>query len=134
MNGLSWYQSIQRNPIEEQTLEAKLDVAVEVERIMIQNGLSRAQLAKTMGTSAPYISKILQGDANLSIESLVKIATALNTQLDICFRAKNQTARWFKIIDRNNGLQSKNEANFFGTDRHKIKQPALGVSGHVEAA
>jgi len=45
-------------------------------------GLSYADLAKKMGTSAAYISKVFRGDTNLTIESMVKLARATGGQLD----------------------------------------------------
>ena len=45
-------------------------------------GLSYADLAKKMGTSAAYISKVFRGETNLTIESMVKLARATGGQLD----------------------------------------------------
>ena len=44
---------------------------------------SYADLAKLMGTSNAYISKIFRGDANLTIESMVKIARAVGCNISI---------------------------------------------------
>ena len=61
----------------------KLDFAVALERRRRLSGLSYAAMAKTIGTSAAYITKIFRGDANLTIESMVKLARAAGGQVNI---------------------------------------------------
>jgi len=61
---------------------AKLEFAVALEQQRRAAGLSYADLAKKMGTSAAYISKVFRGDTNLTIESMVKLARATGGQLD----------------------------------------------------
>lgn len=43
--------------------------------------ISQSQLATRMGCSQQYVSKVLKGQENLSIETLCKIQTALGIQL-----------------------------------------------------
>jgi transcriptional regulator with XRE-family HTH domain len=47
---------------------------------MRQVGISRSELAARIGVNPAYISKILRGDTNFSLETMVKIATALDSQ------------------------------------------------------
>ncbi len=61
---------------------AKLEFALNLEQQRRAAGLSYADLAKKMGTSAAYISKVFRGDTNLTIESMVKLARATGGQLD----------------------------------------------------
>lgn len=62
---------------------AKLDFSQELERQRRLQGLSYSALAKKLGTSAAYISKVFRGDANLTIESMVKLARASGGKLSI---------------------------------------------------
>ena len=62
---------------------AKLEFALALEQQRRAAGLSYADLAKKMGTSAAYISKVFRGDTNLTIESMVKLARATGGQLDV---------------------------------------------------
>jgi len=62
---------------------AKLNFAVALEKQRRTAGLTYAELAEKVGTSAPYISKVFRGDANLTIESMVKLSRAAGAQLDI---------------------------------------------------
>ncbi|HEY0075534.1 MAG TPA: helix-turn-helix transcriptional regulator [Abditibacteriaceae bacterium] len=60
---------------------AKDDVANEIFDLMAQQKITKAQLAKKMGVSRVYIGKVLQGGANLTIETMVKIGLALGYHL-----------------------------------------------------
>ena len=48
---------------------------------MEEQGLTQKTLAEKMGCSQQYVSKILKGRENLSIETLCKIETALELSL-----------------------------------------------------
>jgi len=45
-------------------------------------GLSREKFAEIVGLSSYYIGQIERGDRNMSLDSLVKIASALNLSID----------------------------------------------------
>jgi transcriptional regulator with XRE-family HTH domain len=46
-------------------------------------GLTRTALAEKIGSSPAYITKILRGDTNFTLDSMVKIATALGCELTV---------------------------------------------------
>ena len=50
---------------------------------MKSSGLTRSALADKIGTSPAYITKILKGETNFTLDSMVKIAHALNCELAI---------------------------------------------------
>lgn len=60
-----------------------LSVSTEIYQIMAEKGITKADLAKRLGTSKAYVTKILTGDANLSLKTLAKIQNALNSQFKI---------------------------------------------------
>lgn len=62
---------------------AKVDIAFELSRLMKQEGVSKAELARRLKKSRAYVTKVLQGGANLTIESLVRIAFVLGYRLDV---------------------------------------------------
>lgn len=53
--------------------------------LMEQQRLSRTQLAERMGVSPAYITKILDGNLNLTIKSLLKLSEAFGCELTIHF-------------------------------------------------
>ena len=50
---------------------------------MKADGLTRSALAEKIGASPAYVTKILRGDTNFTLDSMVKIASALGCDLTI---------------------------------------------------
>lgn len=86
MNGLSkasnWVKNYRKSPdyIADQV---KQDFAVSIEKSVIEKNLNRTDLAQLLGTSKSYITKVLRGDTNLTIESMAKIAHALDLKIKL---------------------------------------------------
>lgn len=57
----------------------KLKVADALITLMDERGISRSELARKAGTSPAYITKVLRGYENLSLETLAKFAFALES-------------------------------------------------------
>ncbi|WP_266034448.1 helix-turn-helix transcriptional regulator [Brucella intermedia] len=63
--------------------DMRAEIQYEILRCLKQADISQAQLAKRIGVSAPWVSQILGDDANLTIESIVKIFLAFGKQCKI---------------------------------------------------
>lgn len=63
--------------------KAQSDFAYRLEDLMGRRGRSRKQLAADIGSSPAYITKIMSGDANFTIETMVKVLDALDADLII---------------------------------------------------
>jgi transcriptional regulator with XRE-family HTH domain len=50
---------------------------------MEERGVTRSELARRLGTSQAYITRVLSGHANLTLKSMSKLAVALGLQLDV---------------------------------------------------
>lgn len=53
-------------------------IAIKVAMSMKQQGLSRQDVADRMGCSPQYVSRLLKGEENLSLETICKLEDALN--------------------------------------------------------
>jgi transcriptional regulator with XRE-family HTH domain len=62
---------------------AKVEFAIELGRLLRASGIKKAALADRMGVRRPMVSKLLRGDANVTIETMVKAARALGAKLHI---------------------------------------------------
>lgn len=71
--------------------KAKLDFAIELNERCRAAGISNAQLARKLNTSASYITKIFRGDTNFTIETMVKLARAAGAAID--FHLVDESAR-----------------------------------------
>lgn len=63
--------------------DAKFRFSLKMAEKANQLDLKNSEIAKRIGTSNSYVSKIFRGYANLTIDSMVKIARALECELDI---------------------------------------------------
>lgn len=50
---------------------AKLEFVVALNKVMNEKGISRSDLARLSKKTPAYITKVMSGDANLTIESMV---------------------------------------------------------------
>ena len=53
-----------------------------------QLNISQMQLAKLVGTQQPAISRLERGDGNITINTLCRVAAALNADLEISLKAR----------------------------------------------
>lgn len=81
---------------------AKLDFALEISRQMKAKSVSRADMAKLLGTSPAYITKLLRGDANLTIESMVKASRVLGSDLHMHIAHRDAAVRWLDVHTNQN--------------------------------
>jgi transcriptional regulator with XRE-family HTH domain len=51
--------------------------------ILEKRGMTRREFGKKLNVSPAYITKLLRGDPNLTLKSLVKISQALGLSLDV---------------------------------------------------
>jgi transcriptional regulator with XRE-family HTH domain len=94
-NWQQWVTEAQQSP-EFAAEQVKLDFAVALERRMSQQGITRAELARKLGTSAAAITQTLRGDANLSIERMARLAQALDAALHVHLAPVSSQVRWLE--------------------------------------
>lgn len=73
---------------------------VSIHAIMLREKISNAALAEKIGCSPAYISKILRGDANFTIETMVKISRALDSKLCIHLSAIHDDIKWMGVVKK----------------------------------
>ena len=66
---------------------ARLDYAIELNEKMEEQNISRSNLAEKISVSKAYISKILGGYANFTIDSMSKLAFTLGYKIKVTFDA-----------------------------------------------
>ncbi len=64
--------------------------AGQITRVIAERGLSRADLARRVGVKPSYVTKVLKGDGNYTIKTMVKIAHALGYRADVILRPENE--------------------------------------------
>jgi transcriptional regulator with XRE-family HTH domain len=62
---------------------AEIAFTEDLARAMEEKGVSRAELARRIGSSQAYITKVLRGNVNFTMATMVKLARALDMELKL---------------------------------------------------
>jgi transcriptional regulator with XRE-family HTH domain len=60
-----------------------LRVSEDIAKLLTERNMSRTELAKKLGCSPAYVTKLLRGSENLTLKKLFEISQALNANLNI---------------------------------------------------
>ena len=66
----------------------KVEISEQIYLAMNQQGISNADLARQLGKSRAYVTKVLRGTTNFTLESLVRIGRALSNEVKISLVTK----------------------------------------------
>lgn len=109
---------------------AKHDLAFGLHRQIRRSGMSNAELATKLDVKPPYISKVMRGDENLTIESMVKLVRAAGGRLHIQVADQADGIRWFSVIS-GKGNMFTGDAEAFRRSQ-AIKTEPLVIQSRVE--
>lgn len=97
----------------------KLEFAVSIDTAIKNLNLTRKQIAESMGTSPAWVTKVLRGDVNLTIETMVKLCDAVGQDLQI------------KTITKNDArVEKKTVQNVFHV--HRYSRPKFGGAFEID--
>jgi len=71
---------------------ALLDFTEALYAAMEDQGVTRTELARRLGTSQAYITRVLSGNANFTLRTMSKLAFALGMQLDVALSPQRRAA------------------------------------------
>ncbi|NUE66949.1 helix-turn-helix domain-containing protein [Snodgrassella sp. ESL0253] len=63
--------------------EQKIDFALLLAELLSEKGITKAQLAEATGKQKSYITRIMGGNANLTIETMARLLAAVGEELKI---------------------------------------------------
>lgn len=67
-----------------------LDFTEGLHKMMEANGVSRSELARRLGVSPAYITKVLRGNVNFTLDSMVRLVRAAGGELNLQVAPKAQ--------------------------------------------
>lgn len=70
------------------------DFTLDICRLMEEKKVSKAELARRLGTSRAYVTKLLGGNANFTLATMVKVAMALDGAVRVHVADKRTVTRW----------------------------------------
>ena len=82
-----------RNRPDYELAHVEMDFTDSLEDLMRRRGVNKTELARRTGTSPAHITKILRGNANLTLATMVKLVRALDGELHVRACAKEDNAR-----------------------------------------
>ena len=86
-----------RNSLEYDIEKAILNFTEELLAVLEKKKLKNKDFAEKLGVSSSYITKILKGDYNFSLENMVKLSRALDCNLDLHLQTKGDYTHWVDI-------------------------------------
>ena len=99
---------------------AKHDFAFGLNLQLKRSGMANNDLAKKLGVKPPYISKVMRGDENLTISSMVKLIRATGGKLHLQVSDKQDGMRWFQVVS--------GRKNSFASDAATFQQAQAAVT------
>lgn len=87
------FEKAERSP-EYWRQSAALDFSEDLFRLMEEGGVSRAELARRMGTSQAYITQALRADANFTLGTMIRLALALGHRVRIHLAPRHSVTVW----------------------------------------
>lgn len=84
----------------------KLDITLQIMDILKDRGMTKKNLADKLGVSKPYITRLLDGDSNFTLMTLVKIGIALDMNLNLLLLEKKYTSEKLHAIINHSNKQN----------------------------
>ena len=105
---VGWYK--ERIDGLENTIEYKIesiafDISVQIYKQMEKLGINKKDLAEKLNVSKSYITQLLKGKSNMTIETLIKVAEALGMTLQIKLVEKTVNTEVDIQNDKNSALR-----------------------------
>jgi transcriptional regulator with XRE-family HTH domain len=63
-------------------------------------GIKRTDLASNLGATPAYVTKLLRGGTNFTLESMIKVSESLDSELKIELVPKVSDQDWIELIDK----------------------------------
>lgn len=71
-----------------------LEFTEDLARLLKQKNMTQSELAKKIGKSAPYISKVMNGNANFTLKTMTKLARALDSVVHVHVAPESAHVHW----------------------------------------
>jgi transcriptional regulator with XRE-family HTH domain len=86
-----------RNTLDYELANAEMDFTDALEDLMRRRNVNKSELARRIETSPAYITKILRGSTNFTLETMVKLVRAVEGRLHVRVCGTEDDVRWFGL-------------------------------------
>lgn len=100
MNNKSWLEEkigLWKDDVAFLTEEKILEFTERIVCEMQNKNISRVHLAESLGKSKPFVTKLLKGNVNMTVKTMVAVAHALGCDLHLDFYPKGFRAHTFSM-------------------------------------
>ena len=66
----------------------------DIDRRLVKQNLTRTQLAEKLGTTPAYVTKVMRGDVNFTLETMTKLAMAVGGKLQVSVVDRDASGEW----------------------------------------
>jgi len=88
------------------------DFTEEIVDLMNEENITRADLARNIGTSQAYITKVLRGKANFTIETMTKLARAFGRVVRVHLAPEDVIVEWKETTDSESNILMEDYIQF----------------------
>lgn len=81
-----------RNTVEYKEEKLFLEITERIVALMDEGKVSKAELARRLGCTPAYITKLLSGSTNFTVSTLLRISDALNAELNVSLDGMSESA------------------------------------------
>lgn len=97
------------------------DFTEELVALMELRGVNKAELARRIDTSPAYVTKVLRGDTNFTIESMVRMVRSLDGDFSLHITRKEDNVRWYAAISPQSQSTTPYEDEYHDIFENKVK-------------
>ena len=84
-----------------------------LDKKIVASGLSKKDFSKKAGIKPSYLTRVLRGEQNLSLRTLVKLADAVDARVEISFPQKNvSTCTWIYLVESEKPVRKAAKASY----------------------
>jgi predicted transcriptional regulator len=123
-----------RDTLDYELANVEMDFTDSLESLMQRRGVNKSELARRIETSPAYITKILRGSTNFTLETMVKLVRALDGELHVRACAKEDDARWFHAIQSRPTTAATANVRRIITNRTRYRISGTAEADHELAA
>ena len=109
-----------------------LDIEEALHTSMEAQGITRSELADRLGTSRAFITKLLGGQENLTLKTLVRVANALEMKVDARFVPRERAAKPAKKRRLNSAVGPKAKPKSPASHARKKRQASAERRKHLK--
>ncbi len=110
--------------------KAKLDFTEEVVEHMDKGDINRVELAKRLGKSPAYVTKLLRGSNNFTLQTMVQLSQAVDCRFRIHLHSKGTHCHWLEVFKtKEQSAPFKSGAEMIAFKQSFRQRDDLSVSG-----